>query len=59
MKTLQELYDEVVASAELKKAFALAAKSGKIVEFAKENGCKNAADVLEKTFKNKFEVTSV
>ena len=42
-------------------------KNGKYTEtakvfgerFAKENGCKNAADVLEKTFKNKFEVTSV
>lgn len=39
MKTLQELYDEVAASAELKEAFLAAAKSGKIAEFAKENGC--------------------
>ena len=39
MKTLQELYDEIAANAELKKALFAAAKSGKIVEFAKENGC--------------------
>ena len=32
-------YDEVAASAELKEAFQAAAKSGRIVEFAKENGC--------------------
>lgn len=43
MKTLQELYNEVAASAEMKKAFSEAAKSGKIVQFAKENGC-NAPD---------------
>ncbi|MBQ6173544.1 MAG: hypothetical protein IJK28_02885 [Clostridia bacterium] len=39
MKTLQELHDEVAASAELREAFSAAAKSGRIVEFARENGC--------------------
>ena len=36
---VQELYDEIAANAELKKAFTAAAKSGRVVEFAKENGC--------------------
>ena len=39
MKTLQELRNEIAANAELKKAFQAAVKSGKIVEFARENGC--------------------
>ena len=54
MKTLQELYDEVAASAELKKAFLAAAKSGKIVEFAKENGC-DAPDEEIAAFAASFE----
>ena len=54
MKTLQELYDEVAANKELKKAFQVAAKSGKIAEFAKENGC-DAPDEELASFAATFE----
>ena len=46
MKTLQELYDEVIADPKLRKPFATAVKSGKIVEFAKEHGCDASDDEL-------------
>ena len=54
MKTLQELYDEVVANAEIKKAFVAAAQAGRIVEFAKENGC-DAPDEELAAFAASFE----
>ena len=38
MKTLQELYTEIISSEELKKAFADAADENKMVEFAKGHG---------------------
>ena len=46
MKTLQELYDEVMASDELKAAFAEAAKGGKAEEFLKARGCEATAEEL-------------
>ena len=49
MKTLQELYSEITANDELKKAFAEAAKDNKIVEFAKEHGVETSVDEI-KTF---------
>ena len=41
MKTMQELYDEVIASKELQAKFIEAEKAGKaeVSEFLKENGC--------------------
>ena len=46
MKTLQELYTEIMGSNELKKAFAEAAKDGKLEDFLKANGCEGTeADV--------------
>ena len=39
MKTLQDLYTEVMASDELKAAFAQAAKDNKVADFLKAQGC--------------------
>ena len=39
MKTLRELYGEILAGDELKKAFEEAYAAGKIPEFLKEHGC--------------------
>lgn len=47
MKTLQELYTEVIASEELKKAVAQAAKDKKVADFLKAQGC----DATEDEFK--------
>ena len=38
MKTMEELYQEVLGSDELKGAFAQAVSEGRIEEFLKENG---------------------
>ena len=46
MKTLQELYDEIMVSDELKAAFAEAAKGGKAEEFLKAQGCEATAEEL-------------
>ena len=51
MKTVDELYYEVVANEELKAAFAAAAKENKLAEFLKAQGCdataEEAAEFLE------------
>ncbi len=39
MKTLNELYEEIASSEELKTAFTEAAKNGTTLEFLKERGC--------------------
>ena len=39
MKTIQELYNEIMASQELKAQFIEAAKAGKQEEFLKKHGC--------------------
>lgn len=39
MKSLKELYTEVIASEELKTAFAAALKTGSLDAFLKANGC--------------------
>ena len=39
MKTMQELYDEIMASQELKAQFVEAVKAGKQEAFLKEHGC--------------------
>jgi hypothetical protein len=49
MKTLQELYNEIIGSEDLKAAFAEAAKSGKTAEFLKAQGCEATQEEL-KTF---------
>jgi len=52
MKTLQELYSEIIASEELKAAFTEAAKSGKATEFLKAQGCEATAEELAAFLKN-------
>ena len=52
MKTLQELYSEIIASDELKAAFAEAAKSGKALDFLKDHGCEATAEELAAFLKN-------
>lgn len=39
MKTVQELYDETIASDKLKKAFVAAMKANKLEGFLRTNGC--------------------
>ena len=47
MKTLEQLYQEIIKSDELKKAFSNAAKESRVEEFAKEHGCEaTKADVI-------------
>ena len=47
MKTLQDLYSEIMASDELKKALAEATKAGTVDEFLREHGCDVSLDELE------------
>jgi len=48
MKTVQELYNEIMANDELKKAFAAAAQSEEaIVAFAKEHGVDTTLDEIK------------
>ena len=47
MKTVDELYYEVVANEELKAAFAAAAKENKLAEFLKAQGCDATAEEAE------------
>ncbi|MBR0249789.1 MAG: hypothetical protein IJQ77_01770 [Synergistaceae bacterium] len=46
MKTLQDLYEEVKASDDLKRALAEAVKAGKVTEFLKAHECDATADEL-------------
>ena len=47
MKTLQELYNEVITSDELKKEFLEAGKNGKAMEFIKAQGCDATLDEIK------------
>ena len=47
MKTLQDLYKEIINSDELKKAFLEAAKAGKALEFIKAQGCETTEEELK------------
>ncbi|MBR5088793.1 MAG: hypothetical protein IK093_05145 [Ruminiclostridium sp.] len=47
MKTLQELYNEIIKSDELKKQFAEAAKNNTVVDFAKANGVETTMDEIK------------
>ena len=47
MKTLQELYNEVIKSEELKKEFLEAGKNGKAEEFIKAHGCDATMDEIK------------
>lgn len=47
MKTLQELYKEIIVNEELKAAFLEAAKNGKTLEYLRKQGCETTAEELK------------
>ena len=47
MKTMQELYNEVMADKELKAQFVEAANAGKLETFLKEQGCEATAEEVK------------
>ena len=47
MKTIQEMYSEIMASKELKEQFIEAAKAGKQEEFLKEHGCEATMEEVQ------------
>ena len=53
MKNLQELYADIVANDELKKAFAEAARNNRVVEFARENGADVTLDEIRSFLEEK------
>ena len=53
MKTIQELYNEVMANEELKEQFIEAAKAGRQEEFLKEHGCEATTEELRTFFEAK------
>lgn len=55
MKTLEALYQEVLASEELKKAFSEAVNENRVEAFLKDNGCEADAETLEAFLKEKTE----
>ena len=55
MKTIEELYKEINASAELKKAASAIKDKGALADFLKEHGCDASADEFEKFVKSQTE----
>ena len=55
MKTIQALYDEIMASHELKEKFIEAAKAGKQEAFLKEHGCDATLEEVAAFLKEKGE----
>lgn len=53
MKTMRELYDEVIASDELKKAFAQAMKANKLENFLKAHGCEATVEEVQEFVETK------
>ena len=47
MKTVQELYSEVITSDKLKKAFVKAMKANKLEDFLTANGCEATAEEVQ------------
>ena len=47
MKTMQELYSEIVSSDELKKAFVEAMKANKLEDFLKAHGCEATVEEVQ------------
>ena len=56
MKTLQELYTEIMASDELKKSFVQASKENKQLEFIKEHGVETTAEELNSFLAEKAKI---
>ena len=55
MKTIEELYNEINASEELKKAASAIKDKGALADFLKEHGCDASADEFEKFVKSQTE----
>ena len=55
MKTIEELYNEINASEELKKAISEIKDKGALANFLKEHGCDASADEFEKFVKSQSE----
>lgn len=55
MKTIEELYKEINASEELKKAVSEIKDKGAMADFLKEHGCDASADEFEKFVKSQNE----
>ncbi len=53
MKTLQELYNEIIGSEELKKAYLEATKGDKIAEFLKAQGCEAKVEEIKAFLKER------
>ena len=53
MKTMQELYSEIVASDELKSAFVEAKKENKLEDFLKAQGCEATVEEVEEFIETK------
>ena len=53
MKTVQELYSEIVASDELKKAFVEAMKANKLEDFLKAHGCEATEEEIKEYIETK------
>ena len=53
MKTLQELCTEIMGSDEMKKAFAEAAKKGKVLDYLRANGCEATMEEVQTYLKEK------
>ena len=47
MKTMQELYNEIITSDELKKALVEAMKANKLEDFLKAHGCEATAEEVQ------------
>lgn len=53
MKTAQELYSEIIASDELKKAFVEAMKAGKLEDFMKAHDCEVTEEEIKEFIETK------
>ena len=53
MKTIQELYSEIMANDELKKAFVESMKAGKLEDFLKERGCEATEEEVKEFVETK------
>lgn len=53
MKTIQELYSEIMTSDELKKGFVEAMKAGKLEDFLKEHGCEATEEEVKEFVETK------
>ena len=53
MKTIQELYSEIMANDEMKKVFVEAMKAGKLEDFLKEHGCEATEEEVKEFVETK------